>query len=103
MLLTKLPLLTDQSETFINVLREENERSRAHEREMAEMQMRMLQTVMRTSSYQHPYQHPINQQHIADNKNDPRSFSSSNDRGGHGIHNPNHIKASDHIYLADAK
>ena len=76
----------DPSEAFMKFLREENERSRAHEREMAEMQMRMLQKIMTTPSYPHPYQHPFSQQHIANNQNVPSSFSSSNNRGGHGIH-----------------
>ncbi len=63
----------DPSEAFINIMREENERSRAHKFGMAEMHMRIMPMFMTGSSVQEPSQslaYQRNDLSLLPNKND---------------------------------
>ena len=65
----------DPCEAFIHFMKEDNERNWVHEKEMAEMQLKMLQTSM-MEPFQKTYQYPVdNQQGIHVMNNGQRSFT----------------------------
>lgn len=79
---------SDPSESFIKFMKEDNERSRQHDKEMAEMHLKMLQTIMmapQQMAQQHPYQYrspesyhsaPVRQNSSASQDNTGNNMSS---------------------------